>query len=92
MFYTHEKTIRQENLPYYFRKSPFNTYIELGDYIPGGNEPYCFPQEKQCANTICRVLTPEKTVLTAFVIRQDGTVWKIYLKQFKEVTLLNIER
>lgn len=93
MFYTDITNIKISEIPFYHRSGAKNrnTYIRLGDYIPGGNEPYCFPEEKQCANHICRVLCPTNTILDALVIRDDGTVWKIYLKQFKTVELLNIQ-
>ena len=93
MFYTTITNIKISEMPFYHRTGAKNgnTYIRLGNYVPGGNEPYCFAQEKQCANHICRVLAPEKTVLNALVIRDDGTVWKIYLKQFRTVELLNIQ-
>ncbi len=67
-----------------------NTYIRCGEVKRGGNEPYCFPKEKQCAGRICRVLRPEKTFEQATVIRDDGTVWRIWLPAFKNVSRLEI--
>lgn len=67
-----------------------NTYIRCGEVRRGGNEPYCYTEEKQCAGHICRVLCPENTFETAHVIRDDGTVWKIWLPAFKEVKRLKI--
>lgn len=81
-------------LPYYWRVGSMfpegNTYIRCGEVKPGGNEPYCFPAEKQCASHICRVLRPEKTFERALVIRDDGTVWQIWLSAFQEVGLIKI--
>lgn len=67
-----------------------NTYIKCGEVKRGGNEPYCYPEEKQCAGHVCRVLRPERTFGRATVIRDDGTVWQIQLSAFKDVRLLKI--
>lgn len=67
-----------------------NTYIRCGEVRHGGNEPYCYTEEKQCAGHICRVLRPENTFETVLVIRDDGTVWRIWLSAFKKVSLLKI--
>lgn len=81
-------------LPGYWRigsKYPCgNTYIRCGKVKPGGNEPYCFTEEKQYAGHICRVLYPDNTFDNALVIRDDGTVWKIWLLAFQNVHLLRI--
>lgn len=67
-----------------------NTYIRCGEAKRGGNEPYCYPEEKQCAGHICQVLRPQKVFDTALVIRDDGTVWNLWLPAFKEIALLGI--
>lgn len=87
--------ITMEELPSYWRiGSRFpkgNTYIRCGNVRKGGNEPYCYPEEKRCAGHICRVLRPEKTYDKALVIRDDGTVWTIWLPAFEKVKLLKIK-
>ncbi len=85
------KEICLENMPFYFRRpNTGNTHIICGPVKRGGNEPYCYAQEKQCADHVCRVLCPDKTFDKALVIRDDGTVWSIWLSNFEEVHLLKI--
>lgn len=93
----HELPIEEINIsdmPFYHRYGAKhgNTYIRCGQVKRGGNEPYCFTEEKQCANHICRVLCPEKTFDTATVIRDDGTVWSVWFPAFVEVHLLKIRK
>ena len=84
--------VAAKEMPFYFRSEhpTGNTYIWCGEVKRGGNEPYCFTEEKQCANHFCRVLMPENVIENALVIRDDGTVWKIWLPAFVEWNLLNI--
>lgn len=83
--------IKLADMPFYFRRSNTgNTYIVCGPVKRGGNEPYCYVQEKQCAGNVCRVLCPEKAFDNVTVIRDDGTVWSIWLSNFQEVHLLKI--
>ena len=86
------KKIPLAELPSYWRvgsKFPRGmAYIECGQVRKGGNEPYCYTEEKQCAGHICRVLTPEKVYENAVVIRDDGTVWKLWLPAFLELSRL----
>ena len=84
--------MRVEDMPFYHRRGAENgnTYISLGNVKKGGNEPYCYTQEKQCAGHICRVLTPEKVTDKALVIREDGTVWDIWLSNFEYWELIEI--
>lgn len=63
-------------------------FILCGNVKRGGNEPYCYPQEKQCANHICRLIG--KGVYQWHVIRDDATVWTIDLRNFEDVTPLDI--
>lgn len=85
------KEINLTDMPFYFRRSNTgNTYIMCGSVKIGGNEPYCYTQEKQCAGHICRVLCPAKTFDKSLVIRDDETVWDIWLSNFQEVHLLKI--
>lgn len=78
-------------MPFYFRRrNTGNTYIRCGRVKVGGNEPYCYPQEKQCAGHVCRVLCPEKAFDHVTAIRDDGTVWDFWLSNFEEVHLLKI--
>ena len=83
--------IRLEDMPFYFRRpNTGSTYIMCGPVKRGGNEPYCYAQEKQCSGHVCRVLYPDKTFDKALVIRDDGTVWSVWLSTFQEVHLLKI--
>ncbi len=86
--------MRVEDMPFYHRRGAENgnTYVSFGKVKRGGNEPYCYTQEKQCAEHICRVLTPEKVIDKAVVIREDGTVWDIWLSNFESWELIEIER
>lgn len=85
------KEINLADMPFYFRRSNTgNTYIMCGPVKHGGNEPYCYAQEKQCTGHVCRVLCLKKTFDKALVIRNDGTVWDIWLSNFQEVHLLKI--
>lgn len=85
------KEINLEDMPYYFRRSNTgNTYIMCGTVKRGGNEPYCYTQEKQCAGHVCRVLCPTKAFDYITVIRDDGTVWSVWLSNFQELYLLKI--
>ena len=81
------------NMPFYHKigAQNGNAYIRCGQVKRGGNEPYCYTEEKQCTGHICRVLSPGKTCDKALVIRDDGTVWSIYLSVFKEVSLLYVD-
>ena len=80
------------DMPFYHRNGAENrkTYIQLGKVKKGGNEPYCFTQEKQCERHICRVLVPEKVIDKAGVILEDGTYWIIYLSNFISWSLIEI--
>lgn len=91
-----EESINWSAMPLYFRSSSpksYNgcTYIKCGEVKRGGNEPYCFTEEKRCAGHICRILCPEKTMDKALVIRDDGTMWSIWLSNFKELILLEVK-
>lgn len=83
-----------EDMPFYHRQGAENgnTYVSFGKVKMGGNEPYCYTEEKQCAGRICRVLTPEKVMDKALVIRDDGTVWKIQLSNFESWKLVEIAK
>lgn len=86
------KEISLEEMPFYFRRrNTWNVYIKCGNVKRGGNEPYSYPEEKQCAGHVCRVLCPRKTYYEALVIRDDGTVWKINLSAFQEVYRITIK-
>lgn len=88
------KTVEMKisDMPFYHRTGAENgnTYIRLGNVKKGGNEPYCFVEEKQCSGHICRVLSPAKTTDEALVIREDGTVWKIWLSNFESWELIKV--
>lgn len=90
------KKIPLSQLPACFRLTTapdawrWNTYIYCGDVKKGGNEPYCFPEEKACSGHYCRILIPEKAFCNALVIRDDDTVWKIAFWPFAEVYRLEI--
>lgn len=92
------KQIGRTELPSYFRitnwpDAPYyHTFVQLGEVKRGGNEPYCFTEEKACAGHVVRVLVPEKFVTTGLVVRDDGTVWSIYLPAFKEAHRLKVLR
>lgn len=85
--------IKLEDIPLYHKdvaRMGSSSLIKCGDVKRGGNEPYCYVEEKQCAGHICRVLSPDKTYQSALVIRDDGTVWKIDFSCFEEVYRINI--
>ncbi len=85
------ENIELADMPFYFRcKNTGNAYIRCGEVHRGGNEPYCYTEEKQCAGHVCRVICPDKTIDHCTVIRDDGTVWQIWLSNFKTVTRLKI--
>lgn len=80
-----------EDMPNYFRRrNTGNTYIMCGPAKTGGNEPYCYVEEKQCAGHVCRVMCPEKVFDRATLLRDDGTVWTVWLSNFQDVRLLKI--
>ena len=60
--------------------------FKCGEVKKGGNEPYCYTQEKQCAGHICRKIG--KGIENVHVIRDDGTCWTINLKNFETITPL----
>lgn len=66
------------------------TYVRLGEVIRSVN-PYFGTEEKQCSGHICRVLCPNKTYDEALVIRDDGTVWKIWLSNFQNWNLIAVQ-
>lgn len=87
-----------DDLPPYFRivepksnRHPafFNTYAYFGDIIPLKN-PYFAPEERQVSKHICRILAPETVVDEVLVIRDDGTVWKIRMRNFRRIEILDI--
>lgn len=84
--------IKISEMPFYHRRGAENnkTYVQLGKVKQGGNEPYCFPQEKQCEGHICRVLIPENAIDRVNVIREDGTIWDILLSNFVTWSLIEI--
>lgn len=82
-------------LPFYFRNglrfpSLCKSLIRLGAVKRGGNELYCYTEEKQCAGCICRVLMPDRVIDRCTVIREDGTVWGISLSHFEEAYRLEV--
>lgn len=88
-----------DDLPPYFRlvepksnRHPvfFNTYAYFGDIISSSN-PYFAPEERQISKHICRILAPESVVDKALVIRDDGTVWKIRMRNFQKIEILDIK-
>jgi hypothetical protein len=82
------------DLPFYFRAGhPMgNVYVHCGQVKRGGNEPYCYAEEKQCAGHVCRVLAPGRVIDRCCVIRDDGTVWQIHLSNFVDVTRLELQK
>lgn len=60
--------------------------FKCGEVKKGGNEPYCYTQEKQCAGHICRRIG--QGIYNVEVIRDDGTVWGIDLRNFETITPL----
>lgn len=78
-------------MPFYFRSlwATYNTYVKFGA-VKHSSNPYFAPEEKQCAEHICRILCPEKTIDKALVIRDDGTVWSVYLSNFQAVTQIKV--
>lgn len=83
-----------EEMPFYHKRGAENgkTYVRFGNVKRGGNEPYCYVEEKQCQGHICRVLMPDVVFDRAMVIRDDGTVWSVCLSNFQEVHLLKVRR
>lgn len=82
------------NMPFYHKHGAENgnTYVRFGKVKHGGNEPYCYAEEKQCQERICRVLMPDAVINKAIVVRDDGTVWRIWLSNFQEVYLFKIRK
>lgn len=68
----------------------FNTYAHFGDIIPSEN-PYFAPEERQVSKHFCKILAPESVADEALVIRDDGTVWKIRMRNFQKIEILNIK-
>ena len=62
--------------------------FKCGPVKKGGNEPYCYTQEKQCAGHICRRVG--KGDDTIHVVRDDGTCWTISLSNFETITPLKV--
>ena len=88
-------SISADEVPFCHRNGLFGTVkseslIYCGTVKPGGNEPYCYTEEKQCAGHICRVLCPKDRSDHAVVVREDGTVWKICFSSFAEICRLDI--
>lgn len=94
------RKIKLEDMPTYFRFGAFskksvaemnaNVFIQCGAVKPGGNESYCYAQEKECAGHICRVLRPERTISHVLAIRDDGTVWDFELSPFQMVERIEV--
>lgn len=84
--------IKLNEMPFYHRHGAANgsTYIRCGAVKRGGNEPYCYTEEKQCAGHICRILSLGQTVGSSLVIRDDGTWWRICFNNFLEIVRLEI--
>jgi len=89
------KKMKLSEIPFYHRHGAamgWNSFIYCGSVKRGGNEPYCYPEEKQVAGHVCRVLgTKEKIFNKATVIRDDGTVWIINFDCFTEIYRIEIE-
>ena len=86
-----------DDLPPYFRfvepksnRHPafFNTYAYFGDIIPSEN-PYFAPEERRVSKHICGILAPGSVVDEALVIRDNGTVWKIRMRNFRRIEILD---
>ena len=77
--------MRMADMPFYHRAGAKNgnTYVRFGNVRKGGNESYCYAQEKQCAGRICRILAPEKAIFKATVIRDDGTAWEVLFENYE---------
>lgn len=91
------KEIRLEDVPLYLRRAAENgaTLIECGAVKRGGNEPYCYTQEKCCSGHICRVIGSfdyNKCREKVEVDRDDGTAWGILLEPFETVTRLTVAK
>ncbi len=86
--------IALNDMPFYHQSGARNgcTYIYCGEVKPSGNGRNAYVEERQCSGHICRVLRPEKVVDLCTVIRDDGTVWQIYLSSFLSVTRLTVEK
>lgn len=86
------KSIQLSDMPFYHKSGAMNgnTYVQFKEVKIGGNEPYCYVQEKACQNHICRVLRPKTVYDKCTVIRDDGTVWTVHLSNFQEAYLLQI--
>lgn len=85
--------VKLADIPFYHKDAArmgSTALIRCGAVKRGGNEPYCYTEEKQCAGHVCRVLAPDSVISTALVIRDDGTVWKIDLRNFEEATRINV--
>lgn len=91
------KEIKLDALPYSYRvglrfPKQCKNLVELGEVKRGGNEPYCYTEEKKCAGHICRVLGNIDTKLDeATVVREDGTVWHITLDAFMEAYRIDVK-
>ena len=81
-----------DDFPFYHRNGACkgSTYVRFGEVKRGGNEPYCYAQEKQCAGHICRVLSPGCAIDSACVVRDDGTIWTVWFPAFKDIHLLEL--
>ena len=87
------RPIQYADIPFYHRtgyRKGLNSLIWCGAVKLGGNEPYCYTEEKQCAGRVCRVLTAHEHSDNSMVVRDDGTVWKISFDAFKEVFRLDV--
>lgn len=78
------------DLPSYFRltnihEAPLcNTFVLFGNAKHNTNLGFAV-EERQCANRVCRILSPEKTIDKALVIRDDGSVWQVRISNFDSV-------
>lgn len=89
------KPLPLSNLPFYHRHDVWSTlqcksFVQFGAVKRGGNEPYCYAEEKQCAWHVCRALGAKSYNNEVLVVRDDGTVWKVCLDAFEEAHRLEI--
>lgn len=93
-----EEIVKVNTMPNYFRHRGlpesiyYGVYLRLGEVKKGGNEPYCYTEEKQCAGHIVRVLAPSQFITRGMVERDDGTLWVICLEPFNEVYRVYVEK
>lgn len=82
--------IPRANMPSYFRLTNITNAIMNNTFAIFGKVKGRAVEESLVSGRICKILSPNTVMNKATVIRDDGTVWTIYLDNFESWKLIKV--